>query len=351
MLPGQLWRQSAPEEGLGPDGHRRRLVDAAQVAHDVLDQQRQIGLAVAQRRQLHLDDREAVVEIRAELVRADLLAQAAVGRGDDAHVDRHVVVGADAADLAALEHAQQLGLQVEAQLADLVEEDRAAVRGLEHALARGDRAGEGAALVAEELALEQLGRHRAAVDDQERLVAPAAAAVDRLGGDLLAGAGLALEQDGRVAGAGLAEHVEDRLHGLRTADHATKSLATRMRVGSGCGFKPHGAAPQAERSACALRPVSHDLTIDRSPGFLDRENASLTARPAGWVRVRASARVDGELIASGVGGSTGYDVAARVAAPSKPSCGCVTTNAGMRATSGVIRPLRSNASRNPPRCR
>ena len=159
-----------------------------------------------------------------------------------------------------------------------------------------DRTGEGAALVAEELALEQLGRHRAAVYDEERFVAPAAAAVDRLGRDFLAGAGLALEHDGRVAGAGLAEHVEHGLHGLRTADHATKSLATRMRVGSGCGFKPHGAAPQGERSSCALRPVSHDLTIDRSPGFLDRENPpSLTARPAGWVRVRASARVDGEL--------------------------------------------------------
>ena len=65
-----------------------------------------------------------------------LLAQAAVGRGDEPHVDRHVVVGADAADLAALEHAQQLGLQVERQLANLVEEHGAAGGRLEHALAR-----------------------------------------------------------------------------------------------------------------------------------------------------------------------------------------------------------------------
>jgi len=39
-------------------------------------------------------------------------------------------------------------------LADLVEEQRAAVRGLEPAIARGGRAGERALLVAEQLGLE-----------------------------------------------------------------------------------------------------------------------------------------------------------------------------------------------------
>ena len=63
-----------------------------------------------------------------------------------------------------LEHAQQLRLQVRGQLADLVEEQRAAVGARERAGASRDRAGERAAHVAEQLALEQLARERAAVE-------------------------------------------------------------------------------------------------------------------------------------------------------------------------------------------
>ena len=46
--------------------------------------------------------------------------------GDHPHVDAARGAVADAADLAVLEHAQQLGLQRARQLADLVEEQRAA---------------------------------------------------------------------------------------------------------------------------------------------------------------------------------------------------------------------------------
>ncbi len=61
-------------------------------------------------------------------------------------------VPADAVDLALLERAQQLRLQPRMHLADLVEQQRAAVRLLELADAAGDGAGEGALLVAEQLA-------------------------------------------------------------------------------------------------------------------------------------------------------------------------------------------------------
>ena len=92
---------------------------------------------------------------------------------DDAHVDGDRLGAADAAHLARLERAQELRLQLERQLADLVEEERAAVGALEGAGDAGDGAGEGAALVAEELALDQRRRHGAAVDDDERLAARA----------------------------------------------------------------------------------------------------------------------------------------------------------------------------------
>jgi hypothetical protein len=61
---------------------------------------------------------------------------------------------ADALELLLLQHAQQLHLRVERQLAHLVEEERAAVRQLEAADALLQRAGERALLVAEQLALD-----------------------------------------------------------------------------------------------------------------------------------------------------------------------------------------------------
>src|SRR5258706_9425195 len=99
---------------------------------------------------------------------------------------------ADARELAALEHAQQLRLEVERQLADLVEQQRAAVRRFECADARAIRTGERTLLVTEELALHQLRRNRRAVDDDKRSVLASTLAMDRFGSGVLAAAGLAL---------------------------------------------------------------------------------------------------------------------------------------------------------------
>ena len=90
-------------------------------------------------------------EILAERAAVDLFAQVAVGRRDHADVDLVRAVAADALDLALLEHAQQLGLQRDVELADLVEEDRAAVGLLEAADVLRDGAGERALLVTEQL--------------------------------------------------------------------------------------------------------------------------------------------------------------------------------------------------------
>ena len=98
-------------------------------------------------------------------------AQVHVGGGQDAHVDPAGLAGAEPLELAALQHAQELDLAGRREVADLVEEQRAAVGRLEAADAALDRAGEGARLGAEELALQQLVGQRARVHLHERLVA------------------------------------------------------------------------------------------------------------------------------------------------------------------------------------
>ena len=110
------------------------------------------------------DHVEAVEQILAEAALADLACQIAVRRGDHAHVDADGLVAADALELALLQHAQQLRLRRGRDLADLVEEQRAAVGLLEAAVAARGRAGERALLVAEQLALEHAFGERAAVD-------------------------------------------------------------------------------------------------------------------------------------------------------------------------------------------
>ena len=90
-----------------------------------------------------------------------------MGRADDAHVDRNLLAPADALDHALLQEAQQLRLQRHRQVADLVQEQRAAVRGLDLAERLLGRAGERALLVAEQLALEQRFRDRGAIDGDE----------------------------------------------------------------------------------------------------------------------------------------------------------------------------------------
>src|SRR5581483_9511606 len=97
----------------------------------------------------------------------------------------------DPLDHALLQEAQELRLQRDRQVADLVEEQRAAARRLDLAERLLHRAGERAPFVAEELALEQRLGDRRAVDRDEAAAVPRRQPVERAREQLLAGARLA----------------------------------------------------------------------------------------------------------------------------------------------------------------
>ena len=156
--------------------------------------------AVAQRRSEDGKYLEPVKEVAAELLLRDHLAQVAVGGRDQANIDRDGPVTAQAFDLAFLERAQQLGLQIERHLADLVQKQRALVRQFQTAHLARDSAGECALLVAEQLAFQQAGRNGGAVELDKRPVAPRAQPVDGARQQLLAGARLSLDQHCGVGG-------------------------------------------------------------------------------------------------------------------------------------------------------
>ena len=220
----------AEEAGDDVGGERARLPAAARrvLAHEVVGEQRQILLAVAQRRQGQRDDVEPVEQILAEGAGLDRRVEVAIGRGDQPEVDAHRPRAADPLELALLQRAQQLRLQVERQLADLVEKQRAAVGELEPSLLQAERAGERALLVAEELGLEQRLGQRRAVDRHERPGGARAVAVHGARDELLAGAALAADQHGRVALRDARDAIEDGAHRLAAADHVVFEVDLRL---------------------------------------------------------------------------------------------------------------------------
>jgi hypothetical protein len=110
---------------------------------------------------------------------------------------------------ALLQDAQHLGLGLEGHVADLVEEDGAALGRLEAAHPARVGPGEGALLVAEQLALHQLAGDGGAVHGDEGPALSRAAVMERLRHQLLAGAALAADQHGEIGLGHLLDGLED----------------------------------------------------------------------------------------------------------------------------------------------
>jgi hypothetical protein len=126
-LPGQLAAHSrATAPAVRPSIGAR---DPGPVQEDeVLGQERDVGQALAQRRQLEREDVDAVHQVLAELAGRHQLGQIAVSGGDDPDVDLAIAIVAQAPVLAELQDSQELGLGGRRQLADLVEKQGAARR-------------------------------------------------------------------------------------------------------------------------------------------------------------------------------------------------------------------------------
>jgi hypothetical protein len=144
--------------------------------------------------------------------------QAGVRGADHAHVDpaRHIL--AQAGELAALQHAQQLGLGLPRQLGDLVEEERALVGRAEGPGVLAHRSGEGATRMLEELGPHQVAGEGGAVEGDVGLVLAPRGAVQRLGHELLPRTRLAVEEDIGRQRADQADLAVERLHRRAATD-------------------------------------------------------------------------------------------------------------------------------------
>src|SRR5690606_18141523 len=97
------------------------------------------------------------------------------------------------ANLAFLQHPQKASLRLQGQLADLIEKQGATVRRFDQTVTGGDRAGEGAFFVAEQLRLDQGFGNGGTVDTDEGAGDARTELVQRARGQFLAGTGLSLD--------------------------------------------------------------------------------------------------------------------------------------------------------------
>ena len=146
------------------------------------------------------------------------LVEISVGGCDDAHVDVEVAFTAHPPHLTRLQDAEELRLHRRIHLPELVKEDGALVRPLEDPSMGGDGAAEGPPLVAKELALQQVGGERGAVEHHVRLVGPTAPLVNGPGDQLLARAGLAFDDHREIRGRHPINHRVDLPHPQGAAD-------------------------------------------------------------------------------------------------------------------------------------
>ena len=160
---------------------------------------------------------QPVIEVLAEESGPDLLLEVAVRGRDDGAADLARAGSADGHEFVLVETLEKLGLQVQGHLAQFVQEEGAVCSHLhEPGLALLQGAREGAALVAEELGLEQRFRQGGAVHGDEGAFAALAVLVDELGHHALARARFAQDED--LGGVEVCQ-----LHGL--GDHAAHALA------------------------------------------------------------------------------------------------------------------------------
>jgi hypothetical protein len=176
-------------------GHQTVL--GARPPKEVLGQKEDVRPALGERGEPQGDDGEPVIEVFAEPALPHRLQEVLTRRRGDRDVSRLVLRAAETPHRSVLEDLQELRLDTLWQQADLVEEEEAAVGGLEKTRLGLARVGEGPPLEAEQLGLEQGLRDRSAVHLDERPRRPRAGPVKGSDQEALARPRLAQDQQGR----------------------------------------------------------------------------------------------------------------------------------------------------------
>src|SRR5438093_8640863 len=155
---------------------------------------------------------QTVIDILAEPASPHFPLERDIGGGDDPCGHSHRPLAAERLDLSFLQCTQELRLRGEGKVDNLIEKKASALCQLELPLLALMCPRERALLVTEELRLDQGVRDRAAVDRDKRLLASSTQLMNRASDELLAGAGLALDEHSQRGLGHLLDLLDDLLH-------------------------------------------------------------------------------------------------------------------------------------------
>ena len=105
----------------------RRILTRTQLIHEVTGKREDIFGTCPEWWELPSPARNAVVEVLPEPAASHLDLQVAIGGANESELSRLPAVAAEPLIRSFLNHSQKLGLKIERQLADFVQEERAAV--------------------------------------------------------------------------------------------------------------------------------------------------------------------------------------------------------------------------------
>ena len=171
---------------------------------------------------------ESVEQVLAKPSGSGLQPQAPVRRRNHPDVDAPRRVLAHSLELPFLQHPEELSLEFDRDLPDFVEEERAAVGGLEPSRAVAQGAGECALGMAEELAFEQFARDRCTVHANQRSMAPRTQVVQRACHELLACARFTFDEHRGGRGRDNRHLVEHRAESGAVADEAMRRAPAQL---------------------------------------------------------------------------------------------------------------------------
>src|SRR5215469_10468490 len=173
-------------------------------------QQRDVGTALAKRRQRKWQHVEAIEEIGTEPAFLDCLLKIAVAGGNDSYVDFDRATASQRFELVFLKHPQQLDLGFRRQLTDFIEKQSASVRQFKAARATLQRTCESALHVSKKFALDQPGGYSPAIHFHQRPMLALTTVVNRASNQFLSATRFTQNQDsgvGRCDRLNLAEHI------------------------------------------------------------------------------------------------------------------------------------------------
>ena len=209
-----------PAQGFRRQRRWRTVVALGGLEQEFVVERRDVLAPLAQGRQFDAHDVEPVVEVSAELALIGQLLEILLGRCNDTAGDGNLLIRAQTFDDPLLQNAQQLDLHRHRHRLDFVEEERAALGEFDLADATLLGAGEGAGLVAEQLAVEQRLGHATAVEGNVIVLAGVAEVMQAAGDHFLAGTGLAHDQHIDGGAGDIENQLADPRHLRRAADQA-----------------------------------------------------------------------------------------------------------------------------------